>query len=156
MTLYSRGRVGMDGELVGVPPVEQRPLGVDLGEVVDVVGRRRRAGVPLQRVGLPFETPVFPDSYFCGAASRPASPAASRGRTATAGRPSGPAGQPGAAVLAPAGRQATGGAGTSPAGQVLDDIAPTRRMLEGWPSTLVTITDELSRRSGWSATNLGD
>jgi hypothetical protein len=31
----------MDGELVGVAQVEQRPLGVDLGQAVEVVGRRR-------------------------------------------------------------------------------------------------------------------
>src|SRR4051794_25610470 len=36
-----------------VPDVEQWPLGTDLREPVEVVGRRRRAGRPFQGIGLP-------------------------------------------------------------------------------------------------------
>src|SRR3954449_5545936 len=36
-----------------VPGVEHRPLGADLGEVVEVVGRRRGGRRPLEGVALP-------------------------------------------------------------------------------------------------------
>src|SRR6478735_8183771 len=39
---------------LGVASVEERALGADVGQVVEVVGGRRRAGRPLQGVGLPW------------------------------------------------------------------------------------------------------
>src|SRR2546423_4979149 len=53
--LRGRARVGQDGRRMGsaVAQVEQRPLRPDLWQVVEVVGRRRRAGRPLERVRLP-------------------------------------------------------------------------------------------------------
>src|SRR5918993_4045504 len=52
--------VGLDGGQLGVAAVtvvEGRPLGVDLGQVVEVVRGRRAAGHPLQAVALPGVVP---------------------------------------------------------------------------------------------------
>src|SRR4051812_35862280 len=48
--------VGKNGRVVGsaVAKVEQRPLGADLRQVVEVVRRRRRGGRPFERVRLPW------------------------------------------------------------------------------------------------------
>src|SRR5213080_4398484 len=52
-SLIGRARSSVDLRVLGVVHVPHGPVRADAGQAVEVVGRRRRAGGPLERVAAP-------------------------------------------------------------------------------------------------------